>query len=102
MHELFLILAPAYFLPLENVIRSELLLEDALQMLNMALPSWLGGIGVVNPIKVSDREFASSFTITKPLRDLMLSQTEHPLRHKNSTQSQEQFTTKTCSLKPLL
>jgi len=70
MHELFLILAPTYLLVLENVIRSELLLEDALSMWNMALPSWLGGIGVVNPIKISDREFASSLTITEPLSDL--------------------------------
>ena len=38
----------------------------------LALPSRLGGIGVVNPVKLSESEYLDSKSVTKPLSDLIL------------------------------
>ena len=39
-----------------------------------ALPSRLGGIGVANPVRASNSEYAASVQITKPLSDLIIQQ----------------------------
>ena len=72
--------------PLEDCIRSRLIPaltskappnDTGCELL--ALPARLGGLGIVNPIKLSSSEHQASINISAPLRDLILEQNhEYP------------------------
>ena len=56
----------------------------------LALPARLGGLGIVNPTKLSPSEHQASINISAPLRDLILEQNHGtPWMSPNSNQRQE-------------
>ena len=67
------------FAPLEEVIRLKLIplltgrddISDVERNL-LALPCRLGGMGLVNPVAISDEQYTSSCNITRPLVSLIL------------------------------
>ena len=67
--------------PLEDVIRTELLPAitgrpppNDSEREFLALPTRLGGIGLVNPTKLTDFEYSASIKITEPLTNAILQQ----------------------------
>ena len=73
------------FLPLENIIRSEFIpsLTGNSSPNNsdrdiFALPARLGGLGLRNPMRAAEQEFAASMSISEPLVKLIMEQhTDH-------------------------
>lgn len=68
------------FQPLEDAIRDKLLpaiigrdISD-LERQTLALPLRFGGIGIQNPVLISDREYLTSVQVTKQLTELIYQQ----------------------------
>ena len=66
--------------PLEETIQNDLIpslfkrnVSDSLREL-LALPARLGGMGIINPTKVSDDEYRNSRKLTQPLTNLIIKQ----------------------------
>ena len=71
----------SFFQPLEDAIRLQLFSSisghpacSAIERDLLSLPCRLGGLGLINPLKIADSQFSTSQLITLPLKELTIKQ----------------------------